>query len=223
MLLKTTAKLFYHKWFAPAINYFFFRDLISRTKNFASVKWLGNTILQNIFDLWVTQEIIFEVKPELLIECGTNKGGSSLFYANVFDLMGQGSVITIDIEKMHNLSHPRVTYLMGSSTSPDIVDAVRHKAAACQGPVMVILDSDHSQQHVMRELECYAPMVTTGSYCLVQDGVIDTLGIFRAGRPGPLPTIDDFIRTANHFEIDEELSKRFIITHHPKGWLKRIS
>jgi len=187
------------------------------------MRWLGNPILENVLDLWVIQETIAEVKPELLIECGTNKGGASLFYANLFDLMGKGSVITIDVEKMHNLSHPRITYIIGSSTSQDIVDAVRQRAAACQGPVMVILDSDHSQQHVKRELECYAPIVTPKSYCLVQDGVIDTLGVFRAGRPGPLPAILDFLQTTHDFEIDEELSERFIISHHPKGWLKRKS
>ena len=92
---------------------------------------------------------------------------------------------------------------------------------ATTGPVMVILDSDHSQQHVRRELDCYTPMVTPGSYCLVQDGVIDTLSVFRRYRPGPLPAIEDFLRTTELFELDEERCKRFVILHHPKGWLRR--
>jgi cephalosporin hydroxylase len=86
---------------------------------------------------------------------------------------------------------------------------------------MVILDSDHSETHVLRELECYTPMVTPGSYCLVQDSVIDTLDLFRAGRPGPLPAIESFLKKASDFEVDEERCRRFLITHHPRGWLKR--
>jgi cephalosporin hydroxylase len=86
---------------------------------------------------------------------------------------------------------------------------------------MVILDSDHTQEHVRHELECYAPLVTPGSYCLVQDGVIDTLPVFNAGRPGPLPAIEEFLATTDEFELDAERSERFLITHHPKGWLRR--
>jgi cephalosporin hydroxylase len=86
---------------------------------------------------------------------------------------------------------------------------------------MVILDSDHSEGHVRRELEHYAPLVAPGSYCLVQDGVIDVLPNLRAGRPGPLPVIEDFLRTTDSFEIDVERNSRFLITHHPKGWLRR--
>ena len=215
------ARKLYNLFLAPRVSSLFFRDLITKTNNFASVKWLGHPIWQNVLDLWVIQEVIAEVKPQLLVECGTNRGGSSLFFAHLFDLMGRGNVITIDIQKMHNLSHPRVTYLIGSSTSGEVVGTVRERAIASQGPVIVILDSDHSQQHVRRELECYAPMVTPGSYCLVQDGIIDTLSTFRGGRPGPLPAIEQFLETTTNFDLDEGLSKRFLISHHPKGWLRR--
>jgi cephalosporin hydroxylase len=207
--------------FTPLLHRLFFRELVLKTNNFGAIKWLGNPVWQNVLDLWIIQETIAEVKPELLIECGTNRGGSSLFYANLFDLMQQGSVITIDVEKLHALSHPRITYLIGSSTSPEILDVVRQRVAACKGPVMVILDSDHSEQHVRRELEGYASFVTPRSYCLVQDGVIDTLRIFRGGRPGPLPAIESFMQSTRDFEVDEERTARFIITHHPKGWLRR--
>ena len=209
------------EFFGKLIQRLFFTALIRKTGNFGSVKWLGNPIWQNVFDLWVIQETIAEVKPELLIECGTNRGGSSIFYANLFDLMGSGAVITIDVEKLHDLSHPRVTYLLGSSTSEEIVGKVRQRAAACKGPVMVILDSDHSERHVLGELEFYTPLVTPGSYCLVQDGVIDTLPVFSSGRPGPLPAIEAFLATSRDFELDKERSSRFLITHHPKGWLRR--
>jgi cephalosporin hydroxylase len=199
----------------------FFRDLIERTGNFGAIKWLGQPIWQNVLDLWTLQETIVEVRPSLLIECGTNRGGSSLFFAHLFDLMGQGEIVTIDIERLHNLSHSRITSLIGSSISPEILDQVRGKAANSRGPVMVTLDSDHSKDHVFRELDHYAPLVTPGSYCLVQDGVIDTLPIFAAGRPGPLRAIEQFLESNDEFEIDRERSERFLISHHPCGWLRR--
>jgi len=85
----------------------------------------------------------------------------------------------------------------------------------------VVQDSDHSEAHVRRELDLYAPLVTPGSYCLVQDGVIDTLPAFAAGRPGPLPAITDFLRSTDLFEVDDARCHRFLITHHPRGWLRR--
>lgn len=211
----------YRRRLAPTVRSLFFRELISKTGNFGSVQWLGHPIWQNVLDLWTIQETIAEVRPGLLIECGTNRGGSALFYAHLFDLMGTGEVVTVDIARLHDLSHPRVTYLFGSSISGEVVEEVRKKAASHTGPVMVILDSDHSRDHVRKELECYAPLVTPGSYCLVQDGVIDTLSPFRAGRPGPLPAIEDFLKSNDAFELDIERCERFLITHHPKGWLRR--
>jgi cephalosporin hydroxylase len=207
--------------FRRALYSMFFRDLIGQTNNFGSTTWLGHPIWQNVLDLWTIQETIAEIRPSLLIECGTNHGGSSLFFAQLFDLLGHGEVVTIDIGRLHNLSHPRVTYLIGSSTSPEVIAAVRKRAAAVTGPVLVILDSDHSEAHVRRELECYADLVTPGSYCLVQDGVIDTLWIFNKGRPGPLRAIEGFLKATDAFELDNERAQRFLITHHPKGWLRR--
>lgn len=212
---------FYSRFFKPKLYAIFFRDLVRKTNNFSSVTWLGHPIWQNVFDLWTIQETISELRPSLLIECGTNRGGSSLFFAHLLDLLGEGRIITVDVERLHELSHPRITYLIGSSTSPEIFELVRKEAAACGGPILVILDSDHSQSHVRAELNLYAPLVTPGSYCLVQDGVIDSLPIFSADRPGPLPAIEDFLRTNTDFEVDHERSERFLITHHPKGWLRR--
>jgi cephalosporin hydroxylase len=206
---------------APVVRSLFFCDIVGKTNNFDKVTWLGQPIWQNVLDLWTIQETIAEVKPELIIESGTNRGGSSLFYANLLDLLGSGKIVTIDVEKLHSLSHPRVTYLLGSSTSPEIVEQVQKLADACTGPILVILDSDHSEAHVRRELELYSPLVTPGSFCLVQDGVIDTLWIFRHARPGPLPAIRDFLKTTTDFELDRARCAKFPITHHPQGWLRR--
>lgn len=219
--LRRILKVPYYTLVFPIIRALFLRRLITKTHNFSTVTWLGTPILQNVLDLWTIQETIFEVKPSLLIECGTNRGGSSLFYAQLFDIMNNGEVITIDINKLHDISHPRITYLLGSSTSDVIVNEVRNGAHSCNGPVMVILDSDHSRDHVLRELECYAPLVTVGSYCLVQDGVVDTVSLFKAFRPGPLPAIRKFVQAHKEFEIDRERSERFLITYHPDGWLRR--
>jgi cephalosporin hydroxylase len=199
----------------------FFTDLIKKTKDFSEVTWLGYPIWQSVLDLWTIQETIAEVRPSLLIESGTNRGGSSLFFAHLMDLMDHGSIVTIDIQKLHELSHPRITYLLGSSTGSEIVENVRERASASRGPVMVILDSDHSQTHVASELEIYAPLVTLGSYCLVQDGIIDVLPLMEGARPGPLRSIDDFVVRHPEFEIDHERCERFLITHHPRGWLRR--
>lgn len=221
MIGRAFAKSVYQKTVGPLVHKLFLRELISKTGNFADVSWLGHPIWQDVMDLWIIQETISLIRPKLLIETGTNRGGSSLFYAHLFDLMGNGEVVTVDVEKLHNLSHPRITYLIGSSVSDEVVAEVTARAAKSDGPVMVILDSDHSKSHVFRELQCYTPLVTPGSYCLVQDGLVDILSSLKAARPGPLPAIEEFLASNHQFEVDVERCSKFIITHHPKGWLRR--
>ena len=158
----------------------------------------------------------------MIIESGTYQGGSALYYASLCDLIGEGRVISIDIVTLHNHVHPRVDFWIGDSTSETVVDRAAAAARKASGPVMVILDSDHDARHVAREMEAYAPFVTPASYMLVQDGVIDTLGMFRHRRPGPLHAIRKFLNSHPEFIVDEERCNRFLITHHPSGWLKRI-
>jgi len=177
-------------------------EFIHRTGNYGNLTWLGNPIWQNIADLWIIQEVISSVRPALIIETGTNRGGSSLFYAHLMDLMNHGSIITVDVEKLHDHSHPRITYLIGSSTSEEILSQVRAVVASASGPVLVILDSDHSEAYVAGELTHYHTFVTPGSYLHVQDGVIDTLPRFAAARPGPLPAIQRFLAGNPGFQVD---------------------
>ena len=212
----------YKRLVEPIVNRLFMEQLIRHTGNFAKTTWLGYPIWQNTLDLWTIQETLAEVKPALLIECGTNRGGSARFYSHLFDLMGHGEIISIDVEKLHELQLPRVQFLLGSSVAEETVAIVRERVRRCDGPVMVILDSDHSEEHVAKELEAYSGFVTPGSYLMVQDGVIDVVGSFHgAGRPGPLPAIKKFLPSHPEFVLDTERCERFLVTHHPMGWLRR--
>ena len=199
----------------------FHSDLIRKTNNFDDVTWLGEPIWQNVLDLWTIQEAIAELRPSLLVETGTNRGGSARFYAHLFDLMGQGEVFTSDVERLHHLEHPRVTAVTASSLSSQVLAQIEDKAANAQGPVMVILDSDHSESHVKAELDAYHGFVTAGSLMLVQDGVIDVLPMLAGDRPGPLPAIKTFLAEHPEFTEDHARNERFLITHHPSGWLRR--
>ena len=199
----------------------FHGDLVLKTENFADVRWLGRPVWQSVLDLWTIQEAISELRPALLIETGTYRGGSALFYAQLLDALDEGRVITVDVERLHDLDHPRIMALTGSSTAREILEQVESAARNAAGPVMVILDSDHSEVHVRRELEAYGPLVTPGSLLLAQDGIIDELFMFRAGRPGPLRAIRAFLRAHPEFVADERLNERFLASQHPSGWLRR--
>jgi cephalosporin hydroxylase len=124
---------------------------------------------------------------------------------------------------MHDLSHPRIAYLLGSSVAPEVLDQVARAVRETSGPVMVLLDSDHSEAHVRAEMDAYHRFVSPGSFLMVQDGVVDMLRIFVGGRPGPLRAIEAFLKTHPEFRVDTERCTRFLITHSPKGWLRRTS
>ncbi|MDQ1375717.1 MAG: hypothetical protein QOJ09_3055 [Actinomycetota bacterium] len=144
--------------------------------------------------------------------------------ASIFDLLGRGHVITIDIASIAEVTHPRVDYIIGSSVDQETVDRVRAKIGQLQpNMVMVLLDSDHAGPHVLRELEMYAELVPVGGYVLVQDGCIDELRIMRRDRPGPLWAIKQFVKQDPRFVVDKERSDRFLLVHSPSGWLRRVA
>ena len=162
------------------------------------------------------------MKPALLIETGTDHGGSALLYAHLMDLMDyDGRIITVDIADNSEVEHPRIDFVIASSTDPAVITQLHAEAEAADGPVMVILDSDHSYAHVAAELEVYAPLVTPGSYLLSQDGVIDQFWIFKDTRPGPLSANEEFLKGHPEFELDGERNSRFRLTQHPVGWMRR--
>lgn len=171
-------------------------------------------------DLWVYQEMLHELKPDLIVECGTAFGGSALYLGSMCDLVGNGQIVSIDIEGRGDLPiHPRVEYLTGSSTSEEIVGQVGTMAAGCK-TVLVILDSDHSRDHVLAELRYYAPMVTRGSYVIVEDSNVNGHPVVPDFGPGPMEAIDAFLAEEGDFEIDREREK-FLLTFNPRGFLRR--
>jgi cephalosporin hydroxylase len=175
-------------------------------------------------DAWGLQEAIVDNEVDLVIECGTNRGGSALYMANLFDLLGRGRVVTIDIESLHSLSHPRIDFLIGSDIETGTVDRVRERVAALDPKsVLVLLDSNHEGPHVLKQLEIYAEFVRIGGYIYVQDGCIDEIRAMRADRPGPLWATRKFLADHPEFEIDMDRSTRYLYSHSPSGWLRRAS
>jgi cephalosporin hydroxylase len=196
--------------------------VVRHTDNFADVTWLGTPIWQNVLDLWALQEAIAEIRPMVILETGTNRGGSALFLANVLDLLNNdGRVVTVDVERMHDLVHPRIEFLIGDSLSDEVLRRMTAAVEQTDGPVLVVLDSDHRRDHVAAELEHYAPFVTPGSLILVQDGIVDAHRIFIEGRPGPGPAVAQFLARNPDFFVDKSRDRRFLATHHPGGWLRR--
>lgn len=195
-------------------------DVLYESDAWTEARWLGAQALKNPLDLWVYQEIVFETRPDLIVETGTYRGGSALYLASVCDLVGGGEVVSIDVEPVRGdyPEHPRITYLGGrSSTDPDVVEEVRERATG--RPVLVILDSDHSQAHVEAELAAYAPLVPVGCYVIVEDSNIGR--IRKDLLPGPLEAIETFLASTSDFEVDTSREK-FLITFNPSGYLRRV-
>lgn len=171
-------------------------------------------------DLWVYQEIVFEVRPRLIIETGTFAGGSALYLAWLCESLGQGEIISVDLDPQPNLpQHRKIRYLTGSSTDGDIFQQVRTEANK-GGPVLVILDSDHSYGHVARELELYSALVSEGSYLIVEDTNVNGHPTLPSFGPGPMEAVNEFLARDNRFEVDGSREK-FFMTFNPNGYLKR--
>lgn len=207
-----------------------------------SFSWMGRPVIQNPEDIVRTQEVIYQVKPTVIIETGVAHGGSLILYASLFKGMGiEGRVIGVDIEiRPHNRAaieahelFPSITLIEGSSTAPEIVAQV----GALLKPddvVLVILDSNHTKSHVADELEAYHSFVTPGSYIVATDGSMEILHDVPRGTPdwihdNPSAAAREFASTHPEFKLaqppwpfnESELEKN--ITHWPDAWLKRIS
>lgn len=190
------------------------------------VSWLGVVSRQNPLDNWVMQEIIAEVKPDVLIETGTGQGGTTLFYATVLEQVSpKGKVITIDIEDLvdqastFDLFQKRVEFIQGSSTSPEVIQQIAQKVKGQK--VLVTLDSLHTKEHVLKELELYSKWVSVGSYLVVQDTNENGHPVMTSFGPGPMEAVEEFLKSHKEFEIDRNREK-FYVTFYPSGFLKKI-
>lgn len=203
--------------------------------------WLGRPIIQLPQDIFAMQELIWKIQPDLIIETGIAHGGSLIFSASMLELNAacggpaDAQVLGIDIDiRSHNReaieAHPmfkRISMIEGSSIAPEIVEQVRSQAAGKQS-VMVCLDSNHTHDHVLAELEAYAPLTSVGSYCVVFDTAIDEapaqMFSDRPWGPGnnPKTAVREFLKATDCFEIDREITDKILITVAPDGYLKRI-
>lgn len=190
-------------------------------KGWSNIFWFGIPITKCPLDLWIYQEIIFELKPDIIIECGTSNAGSALFLACICDLINNGKIITIDIEdKKDRPKHKRITYLLGSSTLEETEEKIK-SLIKNEDRIMTILDSSHQKEHVLNELKIYSKFVTNGSYIIVEDTCLNGHPIEPDFGPGPMEAIDEFLKENKNFVIDKSREK-FYLTFNPNGYLKRI-
>lgn len=213
-------------------------DFIAKTAPYRysyNFSWMGVPAIQFPQDMVAMQEIIFELRPDLIIETGVAHGGSLIFYASILELIGKGRVVGVDIDiREHNRkvidSHSmrrRIDLVEGSSVSEPVVQMVSTLAKGCE-VILVCLDSNHSHDHVLRELELYGPFVTKGSYMVVFDTVVEYLPpSICEGRPwgpgnSPLTALQEFVRHHPQFSVDDSISNKLLISAAPSGFLKRV-
>jgi cephalosporin hydroxylase len=210
------------------------------TKYVYSFSWMGRPVIQLPEDMLRIQEVIYRVKPDVIIETGVAHGGSLIFYASLFEAMGRGRVIGIDIEiRPHNRAaieahemFPRITLVEGSSVAPEVVAQVGALVAPGE-TVLVLLDSNHTKAHVLAELEAYGPFVTPGSYIVATDGIMkEVVGAPRTSPDwswnNPLDAAAEFAASHPEFVLEEPafpfnegvVTER--VTYWPKGFLKRV-
>ena len=202
--------------------------------------WMGRPILQLPEDLIRMQEAFHQVQPDLVIETGVFEGGSLVYHATLCEALGKGRVVGVDVDvrpgvrealQSHRLA-PRITLIEGDSADPAVVDQVRGLQNAGD-TTLVLLDSDHSRDHVRRELEAYAPLVTPGSYLVVADGIMRDLSYVPGGEANwqtdnPLAAVDDFLAAHSEFERarpprpSQDGPPTDAVTYWPDGWLRRL-
>lgn len=191
-----------------------------------SIDWMGIPARKIPMDMWIYQEIIFETKPDFIIEIGAFYGGSTLFLAQVCDGIGKGQVISVDISHdFFMATHHRIEKVTGDCSHSDTISTV--KDLVQHGTVMVIHDGDHNAVAVRRDLELYAPLVSPGMYLIVEDGIVDLFNPSRNklakaySEGGPLKASREFLSNySTEFELDSR-RERFILTTNPEGYLRR--
>ena len=211
-------------------------EYVSRMKYSYNFTWLGRPIIQFPQDIVALQELIWQVKPDLIIETGIAHGGSLIFSASMMELLGGNrQVLGIDIDiREHNREeierHPmfkRITLIRGSSTDPEIAKKI-YVFAKDKKKILVVLDSLHTHDHVANELELYSPLVSSGSYIVVFDTIIEDMpDDYFPDRPwgkgnNPKTAVWEFLKKNDRFIIDKEIENKLLITVAPDGYLKCV-
>lgn len=213
-----------------------FNDASNSSQYSYNFSWMGRPIIQYPQDMIAMQEIIWDVKPDLIIETGIAHGGSLIYYASLLELIGKGEVLGIDIDiRAHNRAeiekHPmikRIKMIEGSSISEETLEQVK-KYAAGKEKIIVCLDSNHTYEHVLHELEMYAPFVSVDSYIVVFDTIVEDLpeNYFKEKRPwgignNPKTSVYEFLKSNDNFIIDKSIDNKLLISVAPEGYLKRV-
>lgn len=197
--------------------------------------WLGLPFIQMPQDIVATQEIIWETKPDVIIETGIAWGGSTVFYASLQQLLGKGKVLAVDLNLRDHVAkqmmgYPfsdRINLYQGSSTDPAIVNQIKAQIEPGQS-VMVLLDSNHTHEHVLDELRIYAPLVSKGQYLVVSDTIIETLPPTKhRPRPwgrgnNPMSALKAYLKETDRFVTDETVNRKLLTTFTPEGYLRCI-
>lgn len=202
-----------------------FHRLYEKNRVWEKTTWMGSPIWKFPFDAFIIQELIYNVKPDYVIETGTNFGGSALFYASILELMKHGHVISVDIAdkvslstKNHDLYKRRIIQVIGDSTDEDVFKTVASQVGSAR--CLVILDSWHSKEHVLAELTLYSRLVPTGSYIIVEDSHVSGHPIKWKYGEGPYEAIQEFLEQNHTFAVDKRCEK-LLITFNPSGYLKK--
>lgn len=211
-----------------------FNTISNRDQYSYNFSWMGRPIIQYPQDMILMQELIWDIKPDLIIETGIAHGGSLIYYASIMELIGKGEILGIDIDiRDHNKkeieAHPmfkRIKMIQGSAIDKNIIEQVK-KHAEGKKTVMVSLDSNHTHEHVLEELKLYSPFVTVGSYCVVFDTIVEDLPKGSIDRPwdvgnNPKTAVHEFLKTNNDFVIDKQIDNKLLISVAPDGYLKRV-
>jgi cephalosporin hydroxylase len=209
----------------------------SMSKNYVyNFSWMGRPIIQQPQDMVAMQEIIWQVKPDLIIETGIAHGGSIIYYASLLELIGKGEVVGIDIEiRAHNRAeiekHPmskRIKMIEGSSIDDSTIAKLKELMKGKE-KIMICLDSYHTHEHVLKELEIYSKFVSKDSYLVVFDSFVEDMPKnFYPNRPwtvgdNPKTAIWEFVKKNKDFVIDKSIQDKIIVTCSPDGYLKKIN
>lgn len=211
LLRKVVIARWFHRLFYDAGHY--------NKATWFDTYWFGSRTFKSPLDMWVYQEILYEKRPDLVVETGTSHGGSALYMAHIMDQLDHGAVITIDINPTETPPHPRITYVRGSSTDPAIVERIRAMASGKQ--TMVVLDSDHSAGHVLAELNAYADLVSVSQYLIVEDTNLNGHPVYKGYGSGPWEALQRFKRSDRRFKSDRSREK-YLFTFNPGGFLLKV-